>query len=46
MLEVCDQKRALGVQAADLHNAYVDRLVNTLRPPTFWERIFGKRGPK
>lgn len=41
-LEKCDDKRALGVAAADLHNAYVDRLVKIVRPPTFWERIVGK----
>lgn len=45
-LEKCDDKRALGVQAMDLHNAYVDRLVTDLRPPTFWERIVGKRRSK
>lgn len=42
-LEKCEDKRALGVEAMDLHNTYVDRLVTELRPPTFWERIFGKR---
>ncbi len=41
-LEICEAKRALGVDAMDLHNAYVDRLVSDLRPPTFWERLFGK----
>lgn len=41
-LETCDRKRALGVAAMDLHNAYVDRLVDEVRPPTFWERIIGK----
>jgi hypothetical protein len=42
-LEACEGKRALAVAAADMHNAYVDRLVEDLRPPTFWERLFGKR---
>lgn len=41
-LEKCDYKRALGVAAMDLHNAYVDRLVAELRPPTLWERLAGK----
>lgn len=44
-LEKCDDKRALGVQAMDLHNAYVDRLVDTLRPTTLWERITGRHPP-
>lgn len=42
-LEKCEDKRALGVAAADLHNAYVDRLAERLRPPTLFERLFGKR---
>ena len=42
-LEKCDDKRALGVAAMDLHNTYVERLVDAVRPPTFWERIIGKR---
>lgn len=42
-LEQCEGKRALGVAAMDLHNAYVDRLLTELRPPTLWERVFGKR---
>jgi len=45
-LEVCDHKRALAVQSADLHNHYVDRLVTELRPPTFSERFLGKRKVK
>jgi hypothetical protein len=35
-LEMCEEKRALGVSAMDLHNAYVDRLVNDLRPRPWW----------
>jgi hypothetical protein len=27
----------------DLHNIYIDRLANHLRPPTLVERITGKR---
>jgi len=42
-LELCEGKRALAVDAMDLHNTYVDRLVDAVRPPTFWERIVGKR---
>ena len=44
-VEKCDDKRALGVAAMDLHNAYVDRLGERLRPKTFWEGVFGKRLP-
>ena len=36
-LELCDGKRALAVGALDLHNGYVDRLVNDLRPKHWWE---------
>lgn len=42
-LVICDQKRALAVQAGDLLNTYADKLVNDLRPASGWERIFGKR---
>lgn len=41
-LQTCNYKRAVGVAAMDLHNAYVDRLVDELRPPTLWERMLGK----
>ena len=43
MLEICDTKRALAVQAAELHNTQVDALKNELRPLSFWERLFGRR---
>jgi hypothetical protein len=36
-LEMCDQKRALGVEAMDLHNTYVDRLVGDLSPKPWWK---------
>ncbi len=42
-LEICETKRALAVEAGDLHNRYVERLVDDLRPKTFWERLFGRR---
>lgn len=42
-LEICDRRRALGVAAGDLHNLYVDRLAETLRPPTLGERLTGRR---
>jgi hypothetical protein len=41
-LEVCDRKRALGVAAMDLHNIYIDRLADNLKPPTVGQRIFGR----
>lgn len=45
-LEVCDTKRALAVAAGDLHNIYVDRLVETVKPRSMWGRLTGKRpGP-
>lgn len=42
-LEICDQRRALGVAAGDLHNLYVDRLAEGLKPPSLGERVFGRR---
>lgn len=42
-LEKCDYKRAVGVAAMQIHNRYVDRLVEELRPPTLWQRLAGKR---
>lgn len=38
-LELCDGKRALGVEAADLHNRYVDQLVDELKPRSWWRRL-------
>jgi hypothetical protein len=35
-LETCEEKRALGVSAMDLHNEYVERLVSDLRPRPWW----------
>jgi hypothetical protein len=37
MLEKCEDRRALGVEAMDLHNAYVDRLVSDLKPHHWWQ---------
>lgn len=36
-VEQCDGKRALGVEAMDLHNRYVDRLVDDLAPRPWWK---------
>ncbi len=45
-LDICDKRRALGVEVIKDHNARVDKVVNELRPLTFWERIFGRRKVK
>jgi len=36
-LEVCDERRALGVEAMVLHNQRVGELVRDLRPRHWWE---------
>lgn len=36
-LELCDGKRALAVEASDLHNQYVDRLVKDLKPRPWYQ---------
>ena len=41
-LEQCEFKRALGVEASDLHNQYVEKLVQTLSPKPWWQRLFGR----
>lgn len=41
-LDICEDKRALAVEAGDLHNRYVDKLASTVNPPSFWERVFGQ----
>lgn len=39
-LEVCEGKRKLAVDALDLHNAYVDKLVSELAPKKgFWDQL-------
>lgn len=42
-LEQCEFKRALGEAALDLHNAWVDVLVDRMQPPTLWQRVTGRR---
>lgn len=45
-LSACEVRRQLAVDAIVTHNKGVRQTVNELRPPTFWERIFGKRKVK
>lgn len=42
-LELCDGRRALAVERIKLHNLYVARLTNDLRPLRWWEKIIGRR---
>lgn len=42
-LDICDKRRELAVDAADLHNQGVKKVVNELRPLRWWERIVGRR---
>ena len=35
-LEVCDERRALGVEAMELHNTRVNALVKELKPKPWW----------
>lgn len=43
-LEQCEFKRALGEAALDLHNGWVDVMIDRMQPPTLWQRMTGK-GP-
>lgn len=40
-LDICDGKRALAVEAGDMHNRFVDKLAESLNPPSLWDRVFG-----
>lgn len=44
-LDICDKRRKLAVDAADLHNQGVKKVVNELRPLRWWERIIGRARP-
>lgn len=41
-LDICEGKRALAVEASDLHNQYVDKLADRIDPPSLWQRVFGR----
>lgn len=43
-LDICDRRRELAVDAADLHNQGVKATVNKLRPKRWYEFIIGRRG--
>lgn len=44
LLDICDQRRALGVQEMRNHNEAMAKLVKDLEYPSWWERWFlGKR---
>lgn len=42
-LAECENKRRLGVEAMDLHNRYVDKLTESLDPPSLWQKVFGRK---
>lgn len=41
-IDVCDLRRALAVDAINLHNQGVAKVVNELRPLKWWEHIVGR----
>jgi hypothetical protein len=43
-LELCEGWGFLAVERIKLHNLYVGRLTNELRPLQWWEKIIGRRG--
>lgn len=44
LLDICDQRRALAVQEMKNHNEAMDKLVEDLDYPAWWERWFlGRR---
>lgn len=42
-LQLCDEKRGLGVYSADAFNQAMDRLQSRVEGKRGWEHVFGKR---
>lgn len=44
LLDICEQRRSLSIEAVDLHNEAQDKLIENLEYPNWFERWFlGRR---